>query len=115
MDTLEGASFDPSPAHVMASSPASRNPEDAWYADLRRAWRPEAVRLLLVAESAPDPKSATRRFFYAPQLSQHDNLFRGVVEALYAVSRARRATRRDRGSNASDETVCSSRTSCPTP
>jgi hypothetical protein len=57
--------------------------EPAWYDDLRRRWKPDAVRLLLVGESAPDPGAADRRFFYAPTLDQHDNLFRGVVAALY--------------------------------
>lgn len=42
------------------------------------------MRLLLVGESAPDPGAEERRFFYAPTLDRRDNLFRGVVEALYA-------------------------------
>ena len=41
------------------------------------------MRVLLVGESAPDPDSAERRFFYAPVLHRFDNLFRGVVKALY--------------------------------
>ncbi len=57
--------------------------EAAWYDDLRKQWEPAAVRLLLVSESAPDPGAAERRFFYAPTLDRRDNLFRGVVEALY--------------------------------
>lgn len=60
--------------------------EDAWYAELRRKWRPEPVRVLLVGESAPDPGAADRRFFYAPTLTRSDNLFRGVVLALYGRS-----------------------------
>lgn len=56
---------------------------DTWYDDLRRQWKPDAVRVLLVGESAPDPGAAERRFFYAPTLDRRDNLFRGVVEALY--------------------------------
>ncbi len=58
-------------------------PEHPWYGDLRAAHRPSRVRLLLVGESAPDPRSAERRFFYAPALDRRDNLFRGVVLALY--------------------------------
>lgn len=54
-----------------------------WYEELRAAYRPAQVRLLLVGESAPDPRSAERRFFYAPTLAAADNLFRGVVEGLY--------------------------------
>jgi len=62
-----------------------------WYEHLRERYRPDRVRLLLVAESAPDPGGAERRFFYAPVLSAHDNLFRGVVRALYGTSPGRKA------------------------
>jgi len=55
----------------------------AWYDDLRRQWKPDPVRLLLVGESAPDPGAEEPRFFYAPMLDRRDNLFRGVVEAMY--------------------------------
>lgn len=58
-------------------------PEAAWYADLREHYRPDHVRLLLIGESAPDPGAAEPRFFYAPILTAADNLFRGVVLALY--------------------------------
>lgn len=56
-----------------------------WYAELREKWRPERVRLLLMAESAPadDGDENRRRFFYLDRLSGADNLFRGTVEALY--------------------------------
>lgn len=57
--------------------------EDPWYEELRDRWRPERVRLLLVGESAPDPEADERRFFYAPVLDRRDNLYRGVIEALY--------------------------------
>jgi len=57
--------------------------EAPWYAALRERYRPERVHLLLVGESAPDPRSADRRFFYAPTLTGADNLFRGVLLALY--------------------------------
>jgi hypothetical protein len=39
--------------------------------------------VLLIGESAPDPRATERRFFYSPTLSQHDNLFRGVVQAFF--------------------------------
>lgn len=55
----------------------------SWYEDLREEYRPPHVRLLLVAESAPDPGDGNRRFFYAPTLAAADNLFRGVVQGLY--------------------------------
>lgn len=54
----------------------------AWYEELRAAYRPEVVRLLLIGESPPDPCGGMRRFFYAPVLS-YDNLYRGVIAALY--------------------------------
>lgn len=60
--------------------------EEPWYAQLREQWRPTPVRLLLIAESAPDPGSAERRFFYAPTLTKDDNLYRGVVKAMYGRS-----------------------------
>jgi hypothetical protein len=50
--------------------------------DLRELHRPEQLRLLLVGESPPDPRSGARRFFYAPALGP-DNLYRGVAMALY--------------------------------
>lgn len=56
---------------------------ERWYAELRAKYRPPRVRLLLIGESAPDPRDAERRFFYAPTLAAADNLFRGVVEGLY--------------------------------
>lgn len=59
------------------------------YQKLRAQWKPELVRLLLIGESAPDPGAQTLRFFYAPTLTAHDNLFRGVVLALYGRSPGR--------------------------
>lgn len=59
-------------------------PEDVWYEDLRRRYRPTMVRVVFVGESAPDPGSGRRRFFYSEQLT-HDNLFRGLMQALYGV------------------------------
>jgi hypothetical protein len=56
---------------------------DIWYDELRAQWKPDAVRLLLIGESAPDPGAHERRYFYAPTLDRRDNLFRGVVAALY--------------------------------
>lgn len=57
-----------------------------WYTTLREAHRPECIRVLLVGESAPDPGVSERRFFYAPMLTGADNLFRGVVHAVYGCS-----------------------------
>lgn len=60
-----------------------------WYAELREKWKPEHVRLLLVAESAPDDGGIEYRrwFFYSERLGA-DNLFRGVVNALYGTTKA---------------------------
>jgi hypothetical protein len=63
-------------------SPISEE-DDYDYDELRERYRPGRVVLLLIGESAPDPAGAARRFFYAPTLTRHDNLFRGVIGALY--------------------------------
>jgi hypothetical protein len=41
--------------------------EDFWYAERRARWKPDHVRLLLIAESAPDDGGdiENRRFFTA--------------------------------------------------
>lgn len=57
--------------------------DGAWYDLLRDDYRPEVIEVLLVAESPPDPGSGERRFFYAPVLDAKDNLYRGVVTAVY--------------------------------
>jgi len=59
--------------------------EDLWYAERRARWKPERVRLLLIAESAPDDGGdlANRRFFYDEALTGKDGLFREVVRMLY--------------------------------
>lgn len=59
--------------------------EHSWYSDLRETWKPAAVRILLIGESPPDDGGdpTQRRFFYAEPLTQHDSLFRSVVDALY--------------------------------
>jgi hypothetical protein len=56
--------------------------EDLWYEELRARYQPAAIRVVFVGESAPDPRGASRRFFYSPQLT-YDNLFRGLMAALY--------------------------------
>lgn len=53
------------------------------FEELRNKYRPDNVVLLLIGESAPDPGQKEQRFFYAPVLTAHDNLFRPVVEAAY--------------------------------
>lgn len=58
----------------------------AWYDELRNRYRPPDLHALLVAESPPDPGSGERRFFYSPRLAA-DNLYRGVVEAVYGDER----------------------------
>jgi hypothetical protein len=62
--------------------------EEPWYSQLRQLWKPEKVRLLMIAESAPDDHGdpSTRRFFYANKLGA-DNLFRGVVKATYGATK----------------------------
>lgn len=53
-----------------------------WYQKLRFSYRPSIIRILLIGESPPDPRSSERRFFYSPVLKA-DNLYRGVATALY--------------------------------
>lgn len=57
--------------------------ESAWYSELREQFRPEHIKLLLIGESASDPRASEPRFFYAPVLTRADNLFRRVVLAQY--------------------------------
>lgn len=59
--------------------------ENPWYAERRARWKPERVRLLLIAESAPDDggNEANRRFFYDDDLTGRDGLFRQVVHVLF--------------------------------
>lgn len=55
----------------------------AWYDELREKYKPDPLVVLLIAESPPQSTAASRRFFYSPELSRHDNLYRGVATALY--------------------------------
>lgn len=59
--------------------------EDPWHAGRRARWKPDDVRLLLIAESAPDDggNEADRRFFYDDDLTGRDGLFRQVVEVMF--------------------------------
>lgn len=58
--------------------------EDPWYAERRARWRPNRVRLLMIAESVPDDggDEANRRFFYDDRLTGNDGLFRQTVQVL---------------------------------
>jgi hypothetical protein len=62
--------------------------EEPWYAQLRSQWKPNRVKLLMIAESPPADGGdvSGRRFFYADRIGP-DNLFRGVVEAMYGTSK----------------------------
>ena len=62
--------------------------EEPWYSQLRQQWRPQQIRLSMIAESAPDDGGdvSRRRFFYAEKLGA-DNLFRGVVDAMYGTTK----------------------------
>jgi hypothetical protein len=64
-----------------------------WYQKLRSAYRPLKIRILLIGESPPDPRSSERRFFYSPVLKA-DNLYRGVAMALYGRERGFDVTRK---------------------
>jgi len=58
------------------------------YATERERYLPRAgVNVLFVGESAPDPNAKQIRFFYHPVLRSADNLFRGIMLALYGAGR----------------------------
>jgi hypothetical protein len=59
--------------------------EDTWYSRRRARWKPDHVRMLLIAESAPDDGGNinNRRFFYDDDLTGKDGLFREVVRTLF--------------------------------
>ena len=61
--------------------------EDSSYALLRARWKPDPVRLLLIAESPPDSGAGPRRFFYDDDLTARDSLFRSVAKAVFDVER----------------------------
>ena len=58
------------------------------YSTQRKRYLPPAgVKVLLVGESAPDPRANQIRFFYHPVLRSADNLFRGIMLALYGADK----------------------------
>lgn len=85
LDSATGLSPRPpaprAPQLLPSDPPAEGAP--SWYEQLRQDHKPQHLKLLFVAESPPDPGSGSIRFFYHPELSQHDNLYRGVAEAIY--------------------------------
>ena len=46
-------------------------------------YRPQQVRLLLVAEAPPHDRS---RYFYFPDVTSHDSLFRYVIKGIYGTT-----------------------------
>jgi hypothetical protein len=48
---------------------------------------PTGVKVLFLGESAPDPSADQIRFFYHPVLRSADNLFRGIMLAVYGADR----------------------------
>ena len=50
---------------------------------LREKYRPQQIRLLLLAESPPDCEGGDFRFFYAPTKS-HDNLYQNVMKVVFS-------------------------------
>lgn len=54
------------------------------YSAARRGYLPSnGVTVLFIGESAPNPRASDIRFFYHPVLRSADNLFRGLMLALY--------------------------------
>lgn len=62
-------------------SPENSENSRRWYDDLRRRYRPDRLKVLLVGESPPAPRGDAVPFFYADHLGA-DNLFRAVVETV---------------------------------
>jgi len=79
---VEARELEALPDQDVSEGRAGDGDSTAWYEELRNRYRPGVVDVLLIAESPPDPGAGPRRFFYAPQLT-HDNLYRGVAQALY--------------------------------
>jgi len=78
---------EPRPVEAASEDQADADDVTAWYEELRQQHHPGEVEVLLIAESPPDPGAGPRRFFYSPELAQHDNLYRGVAQALYGEER----------------------------
>jgi hypothetical protein len=58
------------------------------YSAARRGYLPsKGVKVLFIGESAPNPRASDIRFFYHPVLRSADNLFRGLMLALYAADK----------------------------
>lgn len=56
---------------------------EPWYEQLRRRWKPEHVRLLIIDEAAPElAADAKHEFFYSSAVVSWDPLFRAVVEVF---------------------------------
>ena len=71
---------------VAVASPPQTQQDDTGPAEVRRRraeaakqYQPSRVRLLLVAQAPPD---ADDRYFYFPEVAQHDWLFRAVARAM---------------------------------
>lgn len=61
---------------------------------LREKHIPQDLRVVFLGESRPDPGEGQPRMFYLPYLSSHDNLFRGLMKALYDADAADLAGRK---------------------
>lgn len=77
----------------MTATPGPQEDESPWYEKLRGDFRPDSLRVVFVGESAPDPGAGSKRFFYSDSLT-HDNLFRGLMLALYDVGKDELAGRK---------------------
>lgn len=55
------------------------------YDEVRRTYRPDNIKLLLIAESPPPPPSvqSSRQFYYADRIRRDDRLFTNTIWALY--------------------------------
>jgi len=55
------------------------------YESIRQQYRPERIKVLLIAESPPPPPEiqSSRQFYYTDRIRQDDRLFTNTIRALY--------------------------------
>lgn len=69
-----------------SSAPPSANEALRQLHTAQTRWRPGEIRCLLIAEAPPNNPN---RYFYYPDVRNHDHLFLGVMQALYPESKQR--------------------------
>lgn len=83
-DVVDDEALRPAVRALLALAKEQLARRDAEYARLREFYRPSDIRVLFIGESPPefDPYEEMR-FFYSPNFTRHDNLYRGIAQAVY--------------------------------